>query len=181
MGTIGSITAEIAHNGFGMDIIYSGRSRKGDLEKTLQAQFLPLSEVLARADVLSLHAAVTEQTTGMIGDKELHSMKPSAVLINTSRAELVNAKALKKALEERTISCAAFDGYYQEPVPKPEDDRWGLLGLSAEIFLVTPHTAYFTEDATRAMAKISTTSILQMLDGHPPQNLVNPEYCKAQG
>ncbi|HEY9682631.1 MAG TPA: D-isomer specific 2-hydroxyacid dehydrogenase family protein [Oculatellaceae cyanobacterium] len=184
MGTIGGIVAEIAHKGFGMNILYTGRTPKPELESSLKAQFVPLPELLKRCDVLSLHANVSEHTVGIIGEAELNSMKDGAVLVNTSRAELVDPKALKNALASKKISCAAFDGYYQEPVPKPESDKWGLVGLSHEIFLVSPHTAYFTEDATAAMADLSTNSVMEMLDGHEPSHLVNPEYkvnaCKRQ-
>jgi glyoxylate reductase len=181
MGTIGGIVAEIAYYGFGMNIVYTSRSPKPELEKSVKAQFLPLKEVMKRCDVLSLHANVSEDTTGMIGEPELNSMKDGAVLVNTSRSELVEPLALKKALQSKKISCAAFDGYYQEPVPRPEEDKWGLVGLSHEVFLVSPHTAYFTEDATAAMADLSTTSVIEMLEGHEPSHLVNPDYKKNIG
>lgn len=176
MGNIGAHVARIAHNGFDMSILYTSRKPKPQIESSLQAKFVALPELLKSCDVLSLHAATNADTTGMIGSEQLAMMKPSSVLINCSRAELVDAKALKEALIGGKLRAAAFDGYYTEPVPKAEDDEHGLVGLPHYKFLVSPHTAYFTEDATRAMADMSTASILEIMEGRSPTNLVNPDY-----
>ena len=176
MGTIGAHVARIAHDGFGMSILYTSRTPKSQIESALKAKFVALPELLKACDVLSLHAATNPETTGMIGKAQLDLMKPSSVLINCSRAELVDAVALKEALLSGKIRCAAFDGYYQEPVPKAEDDQYGLVGLPHDKFLVSPHTAYFTEDATRGMADMVTASILEIMEGRSPTNLVNPDY-----
>ncbi len=180
MGEIGGHVAQMAHDGFGMKIIYTGRSRKPAIDAKLQAEFVDLKTLLNRCDVLSLHAQVSEQTKGMIAFKELAMMKPHAVLINCSRAELVDAKALHDALFNKKLACAAFDGYYIEPAPKTSDDPYGLLGLGSESFLVSPHTAYFTEDATRAMADLAVESTLDILEGRPARNVVNPDYKRYE-
>lgn len=176
MGTIGQQVAKIARHGFGMKIIYTGKTRKPEIEETLEARFTELPDLLEKADVLSLHASINEHTRGIIDEKAFDLMKPHAVLINTSRAELVDGKSLKQALMNSKLACAAFDGYYIEPVPAPDKDPFGLLKLSTRQFLVSPHTAYFTEDATQAMADMATNSILSKLKGEQPANLVNPEY-----
>ena len=176
MGAIGSYVAKMAHNGFGMSISYTGRASKQAIEAAVHAKFMDLPTLLKSCDVLSLHASVNDETIGMIGKTELAMMKPGAVLVNTSRAELVDPKALQEALSTNKLACAAFDGYYIEPVPKAVDDPHGLVGLSNESFLVSPHAAYFTEDATVSMADMSTASILEILEGRSPTNLVNPDY-----
>ncbi len=78
-------------------------------------------------------------------------MKPHAVLVCTSRAELVDPEALKKALVENKIACAAFDSYYKEPVPTTQEDYWGLLSLPDSKFIITPHTAYGSKEAKTSM------------------------------
>ena len=113
----------------------------------------------------------------MIGKNELAMMKPTAVLVNCARAELVDPQALKEALLTKKIACAAFDGYYIEPAPEASSDPHGLLGLSHDMFLASPHTAFFTEDATRAMADAVVKSVMEILDGSSPSNLVNPEFA----
>jgi len=176
LGTIGERVARIAKNGFGMNILYHSRNRKLQIETELDARYLSLSELIEQSDVLSIHAAYSPETVGMIGEKELEKMKRSAVLVNAARAELVEPFALKKALEERWIAVAAMDGYYVEPVPSPDQDKFGLVKLSSEKILITPHTAYLTEDSMEAMLNMNLSSIVNLLSGNADPLIVNPTY-----
>jgi gluconate 2-dehydrogenase len=176
-GAIGKRVAHIAHNGFGMQILYHSRQRKLEDEATVAADFVDLETLLKKSDIVSLHANSNPQTINMIGQKELALMKPSAVLINCSRAELVDPAALRQSLCDHKIACAAFDGYYIEPTAGVESDRHALFAMGNDLFLVSPHAAYFTEDATEQMAKMTTQSIIALFEGRPVSNLVNPDYC----
>jgi D-3-phosphoglycerate dehydrogenase / 2-oxoglutarate reductase len=177
-GAIGKRVAKIAHHGFGMRILYHSRERKLQDEAAVAAEFVDLETLLKESDVVSLHASSNPQTIGLLGLKELALMKRSAVLVNCSRAELVDPSALCQSLITRQIACAAFDGYYTEPMSGTASDKHGLFVLGNDLFLVSPHTAYFTEDATEQMAKINTESIVDLFEGRPVCNLVNPDYCK---
>lgn len=116
-----------------------------------------LSEVLKASDVLSLHLPATEQTKGLINAKTLKLMKPTAILINTSRGELVDEKALYDALVNQEIAAAAQDVYSSEP---PEQgDR--LVALPN--FILTPHIGAFTHEAVERMAMVSTENLINML------------------
>lgn len=152
MGAIGSDVAGILHNGFGMSILYFNRSSKPEIERELGARKVELSELFEKSDVVSLHISYSDETINLIGEKELNLMKPDSVLINASRAEIVNAKALYQALVTNKLTTAAFDVYYKEPVPKPEEDEYKLLSLSDNKFIITPHTAYNSVDAIKAIS-----------------------------
>lgn len=163
MGAIGSRVARILHRGFGMTVLYASRTEKTDLEKELGAKKVSLADLLKRSDVVSINALFSDETVGMIGENELSLMKSSAVLVNTARAELVNPKALYQALKENIIACAASDVYYTEPIPK--SDKPGLLGLPDKKFIITPHTAYSSSDAIKAMNKMMMESLSDFVEG----------------
>ncbi len=178
LGAIGSRVAQMAHNGFGAKICYSSRSPKPELANPVEADFMPLEELLKVSDIVSLHVNLRPETTNMIGPGQLKLMKADAILVNTSRAGLVDPKALHEALVEGSIASAAFDGYYREPVPSPQEDPYKLLALPDRRFIVTPHNAFYTEDATRRTLKMCIESIRRFFNGETPTNLLNPDYAK---
>jgi glycerate dehydrogenase len=104
--------------------------------------------VLKESDVISLHAPLTPDTRNLIGAKELRQMKPSAILINTSRGGLVDEQALAAALTEGWIAGAGFDVLTQEP---PKDGN-PLLDLKLPNFILTPHVAWASEGAMQFLA-----------------------------
>jgi len=116
-----------------------------------------LEALLARADVISLHLPLTPSTKHLINRVALRLMKKSAVLINTSRGELVDEDALYEALTTGGIAYAASDVFSAEP-PTPGEK---LLNLSN--FLLTPHTGAYTREANERMALYSTQNIITML------------------
>lgn len=176
MGSIGSRVAHIARAGFGMNIYYHSRSRKPEVEQSLGAEYLSLTELLKESDVVSVHASYGKQTIGLIGNNELRQVKETAVLVNCARAELVEPHALRDALASNRLAVAAFDGYYIEPSPAPDKDPYGLIGLSDEKFLLAPHTAYLTADSIRTMLKMNLESISNLMAGKGAPYVVNPEY-----
>jgi D-3-phosphoglycerate dehydrogenase len=128
-----------------------------------------LPEVLARADIVSIHTPLTEETRDMFGEKEFSVMKKSAYFINVARAKIVNKDALFNALSAQRIAGAAFDVFWNEP-PDPEDH---LLAL--ENFILTPHIAGWTAEAIETITRIISINIERMSRGEAPLTVVNKE------
>ena len=118
-----------------------------------------IDQLLSESDIISLHLPATPDTKKMINSRTLGLMKASAVLINTSRGELVDEDALYEALTAGKIAGAAQDVFSSEP--PAEDEK--LLKL--DNFLLTPHLGAFTAEAVEKMALVSTKNLLEML-GH---------------
>src|SRR5256712_7890303 len=137
LGRIGGHVAQIAR-AFGMQVVghdpYLAPERAAELELKL----LPLDQLLAQADVVTLHVAHTEQTHHLINAKRLQLMKPTAVLVNTARGELVDEAALADAVRDKRIGGAAIDVFAVEPLPAGAP----LRKLEPAIF--TPHPAAST-------------------------------------
>jgi D-3-phosphoglycerate dehydrogenase / 2-oxoglutarate reductase len=128
-----------------------------------------LSESISRADYVSLHTPLTEETKNMIGAKELALMKKTAYLINVARAPIVNKEALYTVLSNSKIAGAAFDVFWEEP----PDSNDKLLKLNS--LLLTPHIAGWTADSVDAIARIIATNIERFAQGETPLTIVNPE------
>jgi phosphoglycerate dehydrogenase-like enzyme len=159
MGTIGTKVAHILLNGFGMKVLYFSR-----LLKQLGSK-VDLKTLLESSDIVSIHASYSDETKNLIGQSELKLIKPGAVLVNASRAEIVDGHALYISLVSGELAMAAFDVYYKEPVPKPEEDVYKLLSLSDDKFIITPHTGYNTEDAIQKMNEMIIESLTSYLEG----------------
>jgi D-3-phosphoglycerate dehydrogenase / 2-oxoglutarate reductase len=128
-----------------------------------------LSESLSKADYVSLHTPLTEETKNMIGAKELALMKKSAYLVNVARAAIVNREELYTVLSNSKIAGAAFDVFWEEP-PDPNDK---LLKLNN--FVLTPHIAGWTADSVDAIARIIAANIERYAQGEIPLTIVNPQ------
>jgi len=172
MGHIGSSVAKIMNKGFGMKVIYYSRSERPEVEKELGARKVDLMTLLTNSDVISLHTPLTEETKYLIGKSELEAMKATAVLINCTRADVVEPEPLKEALENKRIACAAFDTYYQEPSPKTSDDKWGLMKLTEEKFILTPHTAYGSKEAVEKTNEMAVENIEDYINSKTPRYTV---------
>jgi len=128
-------------------------------------QLTDLEEVIASADFLSLHAALTDETRGIIGEPQLRSMKPTAFLINTARGGLVDEAALYLALSQKWIAGAALDVFVNEPpLGSP------LLGL--ENLVLTPHIGAHTQEAIERMGIMAAQNVVQTLQGGQPVHRV---------
>lgn len=121
------------------------------------------------ADIVSIHVPLNAQTTGIVGRNEFSMMKPTAILINTSRAKVVNQADLIEALQQKKIAGAAIDVWETEPV----DLTHPLLNLDNVI--VSPHVAGFTPEALRRIAQQAAKNCLQALKGEKPDFVVNPD------
>lgn len=130
-------------------------------------------EVLAKSDVLSIHTPLTEGTRHLIGREDLKKMKSDAVLINTSRGPVVDNEALRWALETSQIAGAGLDVIEDEPSEGSVADH-PLTGLDKAI--LTPHVAWYSEEAVAELRRKTAMNIACFLQGDPPQErLVNPE------
>jgi len=165
-GRIGQAVARRA-KGFGMEILYAGRSRKEDAEEEFGARYLELDELLRESDFLSIHTPLTEETTHLIGAEELEKMKPDAVLVNTSRGPLVDEAALADGLENRRIFAAGLDVYEEEPKVHPK-----LLEL--ENVVLAPHIGSASIETRDKMAATAGEDLRAVLRGEQPENPVNP-------
>jgi D-3-phosphoglycerate dehydrogenase len=128
-----------------------------------------LDELAARADYVSVHTLLNAETHHLIGEAFLKRMKPTAVLINTSRGPVVDEQALARALEERRLAAAALDVWEQEPVAKDNP----LLRMDNVI--ATPHAAYFSSPAVAQVPRRCGEEVARVLTGQRPLNVVNPE------
>lgn len=140
MGNIGRKVAQIAE-AFGMKVCYfstSGTSHCKDYPS------LPLEQLLAQSDIVSVHAPLNERTEALIGEKELAMMKPSAYIVNMGRGGIVVEEALVKAVDEGVIAGAALDVYSVEPLP---EDSCYLKARHPERFRFAPHVAWASEEA----------------------------------
>lgn len=167
----GAIGAEVAKRlkAFGTQIlVYDPYVSEGFLARH-GVKKVSLHELLTRSRIISLHAAVTPETEGMIGEKEFELMKPDTLLINTSRADLIDRAALVDALKDKRIAGAALDVFAEEPVA-PDDEL-----LKMENVFVTPHIGGATFEVEDHHARIVLDGVFALLSGEIPQNIANPE------
>jgi len=163
-GSIGLNLARILQ-AFGCNIVAYSRSIN-PRAKEFGIKYLTLEEVLAASDIVSIHTPLTPQTKNLIGEKELHLMKPSAILINTARGGVIDQQALAKALFEKKIAGAGLDVFEME-LPLPIDHPL----LKTPNAIVVPHIGYATEEAISDRAEIVEANILAWLNGKP-ENVV---------
>lgn len=139
-----------------------------------QVEPVSLEELLASSDIVSIHCAVTEQTRGLIGRKQISQMKRGAFLINTARAAIVDKEALIDALQSGQLAAAGLDVLDQEP----PDDQDPLLDLPNT--LVTPHIAGDTYEVVQHHSRIMIRNLKSFLSGEKPDYVANPEVLVTQ-
>jgi glyoxylate reductase len=172
---LGRIGTEVARRakGFQMHVLYHNRTRREDAEKELGVEYVAtLSELLSRSDFVSLHVPLTEDTRRMIGPTEFSMMKPTSILVNTSRGQVVDQKALYKALKSGQIAYAAIDVSEVEPIPM--DDPL----LTLENIIITPHKASASIATRTKMTIMAAANLVAGLQGKMLPNCVNPEVFK---
>jgi glyoxylate reductase len=168
---LGRIGAEVAKRakGFNIKVIYHDEVRRSIEEETrLDVEYMPdLVKLLSNADFISIHVPLTPATYHLIGKTEFNSMKQTAVLVNTSRGQVVNQKALYEALKSRRIFAAAIDVTEVEPLP-PEDTL-----LTLDNIIITPHIASASFTTRTRMAVMAAQNLLAGLRGEAPPHCVN--------
>ncbi len=168
LGKIGTAVARRA-KGFGMDIIFSDPHPNAELALELGAERVELEKLLRDADFISLHVPLTDRTKHLINEDALNLMKPSSLLINTSRGPIVDQAALIHALKNGVIGCAAIDVTDPEPLP-PDNELFSLKNC-----LVVPHIGSATWNTRRKMAERACENLLAGLEGEKLPYCVNPE------
>ncbi|CAN7414294.1 2-hydroxyacid dehydrogenase [Pseudomonas brassicacearum] len=171
LGKIGEAIARRGRFGFGMNILYSGNSRRPELEQELGARFVAQEELLSESDFVCPVVPLTAETRNLIGHEELSLMGPDSILINVSRGPVVDQDALIQALENNVIRGAGLDVYVKEPLP---DSR--LFKLKNVV--TVPHIGSATNDTRDAMAKRALDNLLMGLEGQWPRDLVNSQALR---
>src|SRR3989339_1151847 len=154
-GRIGTETA-VRARAFKTKIVYFSRNRNYELEKKTGGVKVPLETLLKKSDIISIHLPLNKGTYHLIDRKRLSLLKRSAVLVNTSRGEVIDEKELVKILKQKKIFSAGFDVYENEPTINP-----GLLKLDNVILL--PHIGSATEEARSAMAILAAKNVSNVL------------------
>jgi len=173
IGRIGQAVAERA-KGFNMKVLYYDTVRREDLERQMGIEYCDLESLLKRSDFVSLHIPRTKDTVGLINEDNLKKMKPTAVLVNTSRGGIVDEKALYKALTNGWIFAAGLDVFEKEPTP-PDNPLLRLPNI-----VVAPHIASATHQARSKMAEVAAKNLVNVLEGKEPLFLVNQEVKKVR-
>lgn len=166
----GRIGQTVARRVSGFDMRVLGYDVAPNAEATrLGIEFVSLEKLLAESDYISLHAALTPETRGLIGEKQLRQMKPSAYLVNTARGAIVDEAALLRALQEGWIAGAALDAFVVEPLPADHPFR------TAPNLLLTPHQASFGFDTGARVSLAAAQAIVDLQAGKRPTWVVNPD------
>jgi D-3-phosphoglycerate dehydrogenase / 2-oxoglutarate reductase len=125
--------------------------------------------LLRQSDLVTLHTPLTDQTRGLLGEDALRMMKPTAIVVNTSRGPVVDTGALARALREGRLAGAGIDVYEEEPLPADHPLR------AAPNTVLTPHVAWYSEEATVALKREVAEEVARAAQGEWPRSLVNPE------
>lgn len=157
-GAIGQSVAGIAR-AFGMNVLFASRR-----DSEAEGIYTPFNEVLERSDILTFHMPLKPETRNLIGAGEFARMKRKPLVINTGRGGLVHEQALVDALKSGKISGAGFDVTTQEPMP---DDHPFQAILERHDFILTPHVAWASREATQAVADQVFDNIDNFLAGNP--------------
>lgn len=166
-GRIGQAAAQRA-KGFGMRILYHSRTPKPEAERALGAERRELDDLLAEADVVTVHVALSDETRHLFDAGAFRRMKPTAVFVNTSRGPVVDEAALAAALRDGELFAAGLDVYEREPEVHPD-----LLEL--ENVVLAPHLGSATVETRTAMAVLAAENLVDAVEGRRPRALVNPE------
>ena len=170
IGRIGSMVARRVAAAYNMKVIaFDPYIRPETADRMGVSLLARMDDVFRQADVVSLHTPLTPETRGLVNEAKLRLMKPTSFLINFSRGEVVDEKALCMALRSGVIAAAAIDVYDPEP-PLRDNPLFAL-----ENILLSPHSAALTEECVIRMATGAAEGIVDVLSGKKPQYIVNPD------
>jgi phosphoglycerate dehydrogenase-like enzyme len=159
---------------FGFRILGHDPFLRDDQIQALGAAPAALDDLLRESDFVSINCALTPETRGLIGARELGLMKPTAVLVNTARGAVVDQRALAAALQSGQIAAAGTDVYEQEPIA-PDDPL-----LACENATLVPHLGSATHATRARMARVAAENIVAGLQGRRPAHLVNPDAWRGE-
>ena len=169
---LGHVGLQVAQRLKGFDtrtIYYDIDEIPMETQEKLDVQPVPLEQLFEESDIVTLHVPLTRSTRGLVSHRLLELMKPTAYLINTSRGQVVDEKALYQALKEKRIAGAALDVMEQEP---PSKDN---LLLQLDNIIITPHLAGSSLETFLRAADFAYSNIERVLAGKPPQSVVTAE------
>lgn len=173
LGEAGLLLARIAAGGLGMRVLAYDPYRQAWPEGIERAQ--ELGPLLSAADCISIHVPLTKETRHLIGPATLAQMKPTCILVNTSRGGVVDEAALADAIEQGLLAGVGLDVVVNEPIRADHP----LAGLPHVV--LTPHVAGITEEGMIRMARGSAEDVLRVLRGERPRQPVNPEVLMRAG
>jgi phosphoglycerate dehydrogenase-like enzyme len=167
LGEIGRRVAAVGR-AFGMDVLAWSRRLTPEAAAAVGARAVPLPELMAGADVVSIHVRATAESRGLVSRELIGRMKPDAILINTARASLIDEDALHAALAAGRLAGAGLDVFGEEPLPPGH--RWAGLGN----VVLTSHRGWTTHETLDRFLAGAVDNALAFLDGQP-RHVVNPE------
>jgi D-3-phosphoglycerate dehydrogenase len=168
LGRIGQAVAVRARS-FGLRLVGFDPYVPKDVFAALGVESVRLEDLLRASDIVTIHSLLTAETRGIFCERSLRVMKPSAVVVNTGHGAVVTTDDLVRALREGWIAGAALDVLETEPLPIDHPIR------SLPRVLLTPHTAWYSEESERELRRRSGQVVVQALRGVRPPSLLNPE------
>ncbi len=171
MGRMGQAVA-VRSRGFGLKLLGYDPYLPDSVFASLGVERAPLDRLFAEADILTVHSPLTEETQGIVGEKTLRLMKPTAVIVNTSRGGLINTDHLAAAIREGRVAGAALDVLDTEPLPMDHPIR------NLPRVLLTPHAAWYSAQSEPELRRRAARIVAQGLRGERPASLLNPEVLR---
>ncbi|MCD6470740.1 hydroxyacid dehydrogenase [Candidatus Bathyarchaeota archaeon] len=173
---LGGIGRKVAEKlmGFKVRLIYYDPYVPEEKGRELGAMKVDLNTLLQESDIITIHARLTKETRGLIGEEELKKMKNTAFLVNTARGAIIDEKALYRALKEGWIAGAALDVFEREP-PQPDNPL-----LKLDNVILTPHIAAWTYESLRRQAFMAAEETVRVLKGGEPRYILNPDSLKRR-
>jgi D-3-phosphoglycerate dehydrogenase len=166
LGHIGRLVAAKAR-GFGLDVVAYDPYLRADDENANEARLVDLDDLLASADIVSVHCPLNASTHHLLGRRELALMKPTALLINTARGPIVDQAALIEALSERRLAGAGLDVFETEPLPADDPLR------QLDNVILTPHSASWSVESSAECRRVAVEHVVTVLRGGVPSDVVN--------
>jgi D-3-phosphoglycerate dehydrogenase len=170
-GAIAQAIAARAH-AFGMRVIAHDPYMAPEDVTAHGATPVSFGELIEQSDYLVIQAPLTKETHHLIGEEELRCMKPTLILVNTARGPIVNDAALYRALSEGWIAGAGLDDIAEEPA-KHRDWKPVNPLFSLDNVIITPHAAYYSEEAIRTVRDFAASEVVRVLTGNAPLSPVN--------
>jgi phosphoglycerate dehydrogenase-like enzyme len=166
LGNIGSMVAGYGR-AFGMNVLAWSANLTRERAAAAGAKHVPLDELMERSDVISVHVILSDRTRGLLDDRLIRKMKPTAIIVNTSRGPIIDEVALVHALRERWIAGAGLDVFEPEPIPAGHPYR------SLDNVLITPHLGYVTEEVYDVFYGELVEDVEAFLAGRPIRRYTN--------
>jgi D-3-phosphoglycerate dehydrogenase len=173
LGEIGSRVAAVC-KALGMKVLYFKRHRSVELERLLGVEYAPFDKLIRESDTISIHTPLTDETRNLFDTPQFEAMKRTALLINQSRGQVVNEKALLRALKEGKIGGYATDVYEKEP-PDPGGELLKLKNV-----IVAPHVGGLSREAGVRYSMNIAEAVIAVAKGDVPNNVVNRDILKKR-